>query len=249
MLATGIGGVRRILGVCVVALVAAGCRGAVMPTPPQTPPQLLITQSPSPRFQEVTTGSVSAVLPNAWSPELAGPIDDPRQGLVAGPRQNTWGGDRPPAEGFAAMWIDGTRVGVPSDYYYLAATGPALELITGSDECSATTERVIADHRPAFAAGEPDSPGDYVATGRGTCTVGRQPTRWAYFVAAPGYGPVRKLGIPSSGLYVVVVVMPDSPRVVHKLGLMLERTQFGEASVADLIDAARPMTFPVFGPI
>jgi hypothetical protein len=147
------------------------------------------------------------------------------------------------------MWIDGTRVGVPSDYYYLAATGTALDLITGSGECSATRERVIADHRPAFASGDPDSPGDYVATGRGTCTVGRQPTRWAYFVAAPGYGPVREVGIPSSGLYVVVAVMPDSPRVLHTLARMLERTRFGEASVADLIAAARPASFRVLGPI
>jgi hypothetical protein len=147
------------------------------------------------------------------------------------------------------MWVDGTRVGVPSDYYYLAATGPALDVITGSSECSATSQRVIADHRPAFASGDPDSPGDYVAVGRGTCTVGRQPIRWAYFVAAPGYGPVRALGIPSSGLYVVVAVMPDSPRVVHKLGLLLERTRFGEASVADLIEAARPVSYRVSGPI
>ena len=231
-----------------VALVAAACRGAVVPSPPAQAPTLLITESPSP-YREVTTGSVTAVLPDAWSPELAGPSDDPRQGLVAGPRPNTWSGDRPPAEGFAAMWIDGTRVGVPSDYYYLAATGPALDLITGSDECSATRQRVISDHRPAFAAGEPDSPGDFVATGRGTCIVRRQPTRWAYFVAAPGYGPVREIGIPSSGLYLVVAVMRDSPRVVHKLGLMLERTRFGEASVADLIQAARAVSFPVFGPI
>lgn len=219
-----------------------------MPTPPQGAPELRITESPSP-YRQVTTGTVTAVLPDAWSPELAGPTDDPRQGLLAGPRPNTWGGHRPPVEGFAAMWIDGTRVGVPSDYYYLAATGTALDVITGSEQCSATQQRVIADHRPAFAAGDPDSPGDYVATGGGTCTVGKRPTRWAYFVAAPGYGPVREVGIPSSGLYLVVAVMPDSPRVVHKLGLLLERTRFGEATVADLIEAARPVTFPVLGPI
>jgi hypothetical protein len=248
MLASGIGGVRRVLGVCVVALVAAGCRGAVMPTPPPAAPELLITESPSP-YRQVTTGTVTAVLPDAWSPELVAPLDDPKQGLLAGPRPDTWGGDRPPAEGFAAMWIDGTRVGVPSDYYYLAATRTALDMITGSKECSATRQRVIVDHRPAFADGEPDSPGDYVATGRGACTVGRQPTRWAYFVAAPGYGPVREIGIPSSGMYLVVVVMPDSPRVLQKLARMLERTRFGEASVADLIEAARPVSFPVHGPI
>jgi hypothetical protein len=233
----------------VVALVAAGCRGAVAAPPPEQAPALLITQSPSPRYQEVTTGSVTAVLPDAWNARIAGSIDDPRQGLLAGPRPNAWGGSRPPSEGFAAMWVDGTQVGVPSDYYYLAATGPALNVMTGSSECNATSQRVFVDHEPSFASGDPDSPGDYVAIGRGTCTVGRQPIRWAYFVAAPGYGPVRALGIPSSGLYVVVAVMPDSPRAVHQLGLLLERTRFGEASVADLIEAARPVSYRVYGPI
>lgn len=230
---------RRLLTCCVVALVAAGCRDAVVAPSPGEPPQLLITESPSP-YREVTAGSVTAVLPDAWSPRLAAAVDDPRQGLLAGPHPNLWRGGRGPAEGFAAMWVDGTRVGVPSDYYYLAATGPALGLITGSSSCSATRHRVIANHRPEFAAGEPGSPGDYVARAQGTCTVGRHPMRWAYFVAAPGYGPVREVGIPSSGLYVVVAVMRDSPQAPHLLGRLLKSTEFGGASVPELIEAAQP---------
>lgn len=245
---SGICGVRRLLTCCVLALVAAGCGDAAVGSPPEAAPLLLITESPSP-YREVSAGSVSAVLPDHWHARLAGAVDDPRQGLLAGPRPGTWHGERPPAEGYAAMWIDGTRVGVPSDYYYLAATGPALGLITHSAECSATRQHVIADHRPEFAAGQPESPGDFVATGRGTCTVGQQPTRWAYFIAAPGYGPVREIGIPSSGLYLVVAVVPASPRAPQLLGRILERTRFGGASVADLIAAARPVTFPVLGPI
>jgi hypothetical protein len=232
----------------VVAFAAAGCRGAIVSPPPEAAPELLITESPSP-FREVTAGSVSAYLPDSWQPRLAVSDDDARQGLLAGPRPTTWRGDRPPAEGFAAMWVDGTRVGVPSDYYYLAATGPALDLITRSSECRRTRERVIADHRPEFIAGEAGSPGDYVATGHGTCTVRRQPTRWAYFVAAPGYGPVRELGIPASGLYLVVAVVPDSPRAPRLLGRMLERTSFGGTSVPELIAAAEPATFRFTGPI
>ncbi|MGH2636278.1 MAG: hypothetical protein ACRDHU_09075 [Actinomycetota bacterium] len=239
---------RRVLTCCVLALVAAGCRDAVIGQPLGAAPEVLITESPSP-YREVTAGSVTAVLPDAWHPEFAGTLDDPRQGLVAGPGRDTWRGERPPAEGYAAMWIDGTRVGVPSDYYYLAATGPALDLITRSSECSDIRQRVIADHRPEFAAGEADSPGDFVATGRGTCVVGQRPTRWAYFIAAPGYGPVREIGIPSSGLYLVVAVVPDSPHAPQQLGRMLERTRFGGVSVAELIAAARPVTFPVFGPV
>jgi len=152
-------------------------------------------------------------------------------------------------EGLAAMWVDGTKVGVPSDYYYLAATSTALDLITGSKRCSATSHRVIVDHLPAYARGAPDSPGDFVSRGNGTCIVRDQLTRWASFVAAPGYGPVRKVGIPSSGLYVVVAIMPESPRAHFLLSRLLERTEFNGASVADMIAVATSGTFPVLGPI
>ncbi|HSJ51061.1 MAG TPA: hypothetical protein VLA90_07235 [Actinomycetota bacterium] len=240
---------RRFLTCCVIGLVAAGCRDAVIPPSPQAPTRILVSESPSPKFQEVTAGAVQTVIPNGWSPELAAHDDDPRQGLVAGPRPQAWGGRRPPAAGLAAMWVDVTRVGVPSDYYYLAATGPALELITGSPHCTTTHHRVIVDHRPEFAAGERGSPGDYVATGRGRCTRGDQASRWAYFLAAPGYGPVREIGIPSSGLYVVVAMVPESPRAKQLLGRIMDATRFGGASVGDLIAAAQLATTTPLGPI
>jgi hypothetical protein len=142
------------------------------------------------------------------------------------------------------MWIDGTAVGVPSDYYYLAATGPALDDLTGSEQCRATRRYVVAKHLPAFAQGATDSPGDYVAHGLGTCTAGDRPTRWAYFVAAPGYGPLREVGIPSSGLYVVVAVMPASPRAAFLLNRLLRRTEFNGSSVADMLEAAAPVAAP-----
>jgi hypothetical protein len=233
----GNGGVRRLLILCVVSLVAAGCRDASMTASPDSLPELLITESPSP-YRQVTAGAVTARLPDRWHPSTAGSIDDPTQGLVAGPSPNPWLGDRPPPEGFAAVWIDGTRVGVPSDYYYLAATGPALDMITGSSGCSATSRQVIANHRPEFASGRPGSPGDYVAQGIGTCSIRDRPSRWAYFVAAPGYGPVREVGIPSSGLYVVVALMPDTPQAPQVLGRLLKGTEFGGASVDDFIAAA-----------
>jgi hypothetical protein len=69
--------------------------------------------------------------------------------------------------------------------------------------------------------------------------------RWAYFVAAPGYGPVREVGIPSSGLYVVVAVMRDSPQAPHLLGRLLKSTEFGGVSVPELIEAARPIRAPI----
>ena len=232
------GGVRRLFILCVVSLVAAGCRDAAMTaTQDALLGELLITESPSP-YRQVTAGAVTARLPDGWHPSTAGSIDDPTQGLLAGPSPNPWRGDRPPPEGFAAVWIDGTRVGVPSDYYYLAATGSALDMITGSSGCSATDNEVIANHRPEFASGRPGSPGDYVARGAGTCSIRDRPSRWAYFVAAPGYGPVREVGIPSSGLYVVVAFMPDTPNAPQVLRRLLKETEFGGASVEDFIAAA-----------
>src|SRR5262245_56633207 len=106
---------------------------------------VLVKQSPSP-FMQVSAGPVTAVIPDEWEPRLAGALDDPRQGIVAGPRPRAWRDDRPPLEGLAAMWIDGAAVGVPSDYYYLAATGPALDVITGTEECRATRQFIVADN-------------------------------------------------------------------------------------------------------
>lgn len=229
---------RKLIGSLVVTLVAVACGDAAATPPPgPDPADLSIRQSPSP-FQQVSAGPVSAFIPDEWEPRLAGPLDDPRQGIVAGPRPQAWRADRPPLEGLAAMWIDGTAVGVPSDYYYLAATGPALDVLTRSEQCRATRRYIVTKHRPAFAHGAPDSPGDYVAHGLGTYTVGDQPTQWAYFVAAPGYGPLREVGIPSSGLYVVVAVMPASPRASFLLNRLLRRTEFNGSSVDDMIAAA-----------
>ncbi|HET9250300.1 MAG TPA: hypothetical protein VFP13_10250 [Actinomycetota bacterium] len=243
MLRTGSAGLRKLIGSLAVALVAVACGEAAATSPPGPGAALLIRQSPSP-FQHVSAGPVTAFIPDEWRPKLAGPLDDPRQGIVAGPRPQAWRGERPPLEGLAAMWIDGTAVGVPSDYYYLAATGPALDLLTGSEQCRATRKYIVADHLPAFADGAPDSPGDYVAHGLGTCTVGDRPTRWAYFVAAPGYGPVREVGIPTSGLYLVVAVMPASPRASFLLNRLLRRTEFNGSSVADMLEAAAPVPAP-----
>jgi hypothetical protein len=232
--------VRKLVGCFVLVVLTAGCGEADADAPrPDGPTHLRVRQTPSP-FQQVSAGPVSTMIPDAWHPRLAGRSDDPRQGIVAGPRPSAWRPQHPPLEGLAAMWVDGAAVGVPSDYYYLAATGPALDAITGSELCRATEEFVVSDNVPAFARGEPDSPGDYIAHGQGTCTVGRRPARWAYFVAAPGFGPVRELGIPTSCLYVVVAVMPVSPRAPFLLNRLLSRTEFNGASVEDMIAAAAP---------
>ena len=230
---------RKIVGCLVIALVAAGCRDAAARSPSLLDPSVLrIHESPSP-FTEVEAGGVTAMIPDRWHPQLFAGASDAQQGFIASPGPGDWVGGRAPIEGMAAMWVDGTRVGVPSDYYYLAATGPALDALTRSPECSATKHVILVNHRPSFADGPPNSPGDYVAIGEGVCQTIGETTRWAYFVAAPGYGPVRTVGIPSSGLYMIVAVMRDEPGAAAALDTLVRGTQFGGDSVSDFIAAAR----------
>jgi hypothetical protein len=233
------GGPALLMACLLVATLGSGCaRTTTSLAGSDLGYRLRIHRSPSP-FQQVSAGPVRALIPDGWHPRLAGASGDPREGLVASPSARGWTDARTPREGLAAVWVDGARVGVPSDYYYLAATGPALDMLTGNGRCSETGEQVYANHVPTFAAGPPDSPGDFIARGQGTCTTTGRPTHWAYFVAAPGYGPARSIGIPSSGLYVVVAVLPDSPRAPALLDKLLQRTQFAGASITDFIQVTQ----------
>ena len=230
---------RRLIGCVLVALVAVGSGGAAAPPVPQPDePTFQVHQTPSP-FTEVTAGSIRAMVPHEWHPVPLGGSRAMEEGFVAAPRPNAWGRPGGPAVGMAAVWVDGTHVGVPSDYYYLAATSPVLGSLTASSRCEATRVSVYANHRPTFAGGVRGSSGDYVARGQGVCTIGKRPTRWAYFVAAPGYGPVRRVGIPASCLYFVIAVLPDSPRASSLLNKLLLGTEFGTSSVSRLIAVAQ----------
>lgn len=195
---------------------------------------LTIQRSPSP-FSQVTAGEVRALIPDDWHAVAAGA--DTHEGFFASPEPGAWSRMDGSVAGLSATWIDATRVGVPSDLYYLVATGPALGRLTQSPGCRAITQRVIADHRPTYLTGT-DSVGDYIAQGTGRCSVRDVPTRWAYFVAAPGFGPARTVGIPSSGLYVVVAVLPDSRRASGMLRTLVRGATFGGAGVRDFIAAA-----------
>jgi hypothetical protein len=234
--------VRRVVGLVIVTLVAAGCRDAtVYPVPQQPDAQLRIRESPSPLTQ-VSVGAVRTMIPDRWRARPADELSRVEHGVVASTRPGTWLPSHTGREGMAALWVDGTEVGVPSDYYYLAATGPALAGLTHSPGCDRVRHRVFVDHRPAFAKGTPDSPGDYVAMGQGVCTSHDPSTRFGYFVAAPGYGPVRTLGIPSSSLYVVVAVVHEGPRAGKLIDKLMLRTRFGDATVGDLIAVAKAAT-------
>lgn len=229
---------KELVASVIITLVVAGCGdvGSRRPLDAASVTPLQILQSPTP-FDQVAAGPVRAMVPDRWQPVLAG--DEPGgEGFFASPQPHGWARMDGSVEGMAATWVDGSRVGIPSDYYYLAANGPVLERLTDSRACRAEYRDVIVNHRPAYFRGQGDSPGDYVVRAEGTCTTGDISTRWAYFVAAPGYGPVRAVGIPSSGLYVVVAVLRDSHGARGKLQKLLRGARFGDAAVSDMIAAA-----------
>jgi len=226
-----------ILGIA-VAFFAVACRPAGTSEPAAVPGEALSIQpSPSP-YSKVTAGPVQALVPDGWEAVSLDPATGYRSGLLAAPELDGWSRMDGSRAGIAATWVDATLVGVPSDFYYLAATGPLLTKLTRSEHCHADTARVFIDRKPAFL-GADSSPGDYMARGSGTCSVEGRPTRWAYFVAAPGFGPVRQLGIPSSGLYVVVAVIRDSERAGPILRRLVEQATFGDATVRELLTVAR----------
>jgi hypothetical protein len=139
--------------------------------------------------------------------------------------------------GLEAYWVDATEVRVPSDYYELAARGPFLDLLRAEPGCS--TERVAVS--PRHAPGDLSPwPGQYVAAVTGTCVsrTSDDDTRWASFVAAPGFGPARGLGIPRSGLYVVRASVPEGPEAERQLRLLMSHVSFGGTPVPDFLTAA-----------
>jgi hypothetical protein len=225
-----------ILGMALVSSSVA-CRPADPAELAELVPPISIRPSPSP-YSRVTSGAVQALVPDGWEAVSLDPATGHRGGFVASPELERWARMDGSAAGMTATWVDATRVGVPSDFYYLAATGPLLTRLNRSEDCRAHDVRVFLDRKPAFL-NPASSPGDYVARGSGTCSVEGRPTRWAYFVAAPGYGPVHRLGIPSSGLYVVVAVVQDSERARPILRRLVERATFGDATVGELLAVAR----------
>jgi hypothetical protein len=195
-----------------------------------------VEASPS-AYTEITAGSVHALVPDGWQPVAAS--GDAREGFYASPSPQRWSRMDGATEGIAATWVDATQIGVPSDFYYLAATGPLFSRLIDSPDCRAESRQVFLNDSPSFVSGVSGSSGDYMARGEGTCSVRGRATRWAYFVAAPGFGPVRQLGIARSGLYVVVAVLQDRRGVGRALQRLIDRTRFGDAAIHDFVRAAR----------
>ena len=136
----------------------AGCTGLPhgSDTPAAVDPIRIDRSSPSP-FSEVTAGSVRALIPDGWQPMPT--TGDAREGFFASPSPEAWSRMDGTTEGIAATWVDATVVGVPSDFYYLAATGPLFSQLLHSPECRAESSHVLIDNVPTFASGVVGSPG------------------------------------------------------------------------------------------
>jgi hypothetical protein len=186
----------------------------------------------------VSAGEVHGAVPDDW---LVWPVQETaglRNGFQASPRPGPWPDVDGTAVGMSATWVDASRVGVPSDYYYLAANGPLLSRLTTSANCRDVSDRVYLDRRPTFDVSR-WSPGHFMASGDGICRYGDTRTHYAYFVAAPGFGPVHELGIPSSGLYVVVAVVPQEHGASDLLRHLIRQTSFGDTRVREFVAMAR----------
>jgi hypothetical protein len=139
-----------------------------------------------------------------------------------------------------AFWVDVTTLHISSDYYYVVAKGPAMSSIVANKNCHFTDQEILADNPPELT-GLTFSPGDYVVSAKGTCRGDGALTRWAYIVAAPGFGPVRSVGLPSSGLYVVLAVV-SGRRAGQLLDQMIDGARFANVSITQIVAAARTTT-------
>ena len=191
---------------------------------------------PSPMV-EVRAGDIHAVVPHSWEARPLPEERSPQRGFMASPRISDWDEGTGLVRGMEVYWIDIAEVRIPSDFYYLVARGPALGSLGNNKHCRAAKLKVLVDHPPALADNQ-FSPGDYVASAEGTCRTDGRRTQWAYVVAAPGYGPAREIGIPTSGLYVVIAVVSGS-RSDLLLREMIGGARFGNATISQIVDLAQ----------
>lgn len=237
---------RRLVASVAVLAAVTGCQAVAAPEGgeqlgfssslplPVPGPEILSLQA----YTAVSAGSVRAVVPHRWDSTVVTGQGSLRLGIVASPRLDAFQRMDGSVQGVSATWLDSAKARIPTDYYYLAASAGVLRSLTDREGCRRSYHRVIVDHRPD-AAGTATSPADYVARAGGTCMSNAGLTRWAYIVAAPGFGPVREMGIPSSGLYMVVAVVRESPDTRQELRQLLLTARFGDSPVSHLLAAAR----------
>lgn len=181
-------------------------------------------------LRAVAADGIQAHLPRGWEFEGIASRGTAFRGLRASRNLDRWSADGGP--GLVAYWIDATSVGVPSDYYYYAARGPAMEALPEADGCRARSRRV-------WVGRGPDAPraGSFVATASGVCRSRGSGTRWAAFVAAPGFGPARAMGIPESGMYRLFAAVREGPGADRRISRLVSGVSFGGTSVGEFVDA------------
>lgn len=179
-----------------------------------------------------SANGVETLLPPRWEfRPLAGAPEEHRRGLQAAQASLGMIPTDLRQPGLEAYWVDATGVGVPSDYYRLAARGPVQDLLRAPG-CHREARLVVRSPAEVMAGGQ------YVSTSSGTCRVWGGSVRWASFVAAPGFGPVRTLGIPRSGLYVVRASIPDGPDAERRLRTLMNGVSFGGTPIAEFLSVA-----------
>jgi len=233
---------RTRLAVVALASLLPGCirASSTVSLQPQaflTVQRLPATTTPSPFGLVVRMGQVEELIPGTWEARALPPTRFAREGFVASPRVDDWERQAGTVLGTEAFWIDIAGANIPSDYFYLVAQGPALGTLATNRACHLTGQRVYLDHRPDFS-GETFSVSDYVASGTGVCRARGRVVRWEYVVAAPGFGPMRQVGIPTSGLYVVIAASSGG-QGRDMLRQMLAHTRFRNTSITQIVEAAR----------
>jgi hypothetical protein len=178
----------------------------------------------------VAFDGVTAFVPSDWEFRPIQRAGSQLRGIQASVDLDQWatGGS---AQGINAYWVDATQVRLPSDYYVLAAKGPAMESLPTEEECRSDGSTVFlgGGRRPQ------DLPHGYLATASGTCSTEDGRTRWAAFVAAPGFGPIREMGIPQSGMYFAMASVEDGPEAEEMLNRMLRAVYFGSTPVSEFL--------------
>ena len=223
----------------ILALALAALATACTLTPPAQPHMSILPvaspASPSP-LVEVRIGHVRAVIPKSWEARTLPTSNLPREGFVASPNLARWERGQAYSQGIEAFWVDVATLRIPSDYYYLAARNASFRQLGGPGACGPARPQILVNHPPDYS-GRTLSPGDFVASAAGGCMRGGRLTHWAYVVAAPGFGPIRKVGIPTSGLYVVVaeVTGPESARLLTEI---MKSARFDSATIGHIVDAA-----------
>jgi hypothetical protein len=197
-----------------------------------TTPALRSSDPATAGMRVVAAAGVETHLPPKWEfRPLGASSEERRKGLQASSEALGMIPTDLRQPGLEAYWVDATDVGVPSDYYRFAARGPVQDVLR-SPGCHRDARVVARSAEEVIASGQ------YVSAQLGTCQVWNGSVRWASFVAAPGFGPTRSLGIPRSGLYVVRASVPDGPDAERQLRMLMNGVSFGGTSVPELMSAA-----------